>query len=237
MWYAIWQYVIKPENASVIQAFSGAASAIFALTLIWTTVCQIRIYHRMRIDGVHRDRASIFINKFICASGHTVGMSPRDKAMFWDISVEWENTGHTQTMGMINFVNVIWFANGDIPTTFEYPDFSDVMPVQRPTIVLGPKQSIYAQAVRIFVGKLDASKRGEGNYYIYGWTEYRDVFKRATVHRTEFCRQVTALGMPDDPTCGFLFTTRGPFNSAEKDCYRKAGKEPPVCKPGDFVVK
>jgi hypothetical protein len=115
MWDTIWQYVIKSENAGVIQAFSGAASAFFALTLVWTTICQIRIYHMARIDAMKRDRAAVFVKSFLYVPGHKIGLSHKTKAMFWDIMPEWENTGHTRTVGMMNYINVKWIGGEIIP--------------------------------------------------------------------------------------------------------------------------
>ena len=61
--------------------------------------------------------------------------------------------------------------------------------------------------------------RSEGAHiYMWGWTDYDDVFQRTKRHRTEFCLEIIVRGDVRTETCQFSFAQQGgttaPMNSA-----------------------
>jgi len=201
MWDTTWNFLIDPKYSGVIQAFAGAASASFAFVLIWTTICQIRIYHKMRIDSILRDRAAIFPKELRFESGHKIGQSAKTQATFWNVMPVWENTGGTPTAEMVNYISLIWINGDIIPPEFDFPNVTNTGTIQLDRLYLGPRQTMFGHTLTLETRRLNETKEGKGFYYLYGWTEYRDVFDRRKLHRTEFCRQLIPKGLPTDPAC------------------------------------
>jgi hypothetical protein len=58
---------------------------------------------------------------------------------------------------------------------------------------------------------------GSGRIFIWGWGEYNDVFKGTTLHRTEFCIELTVLNLGTTETkpqiAVIYFPLYGLFNS------------------------
>jgi hypothetical protein len=213
------------ENATAVQAFAGAAQAVFALVLVFVGILQVHIYYKLRRDGIVRDRASVFPQIFEAVSG--VSVTNRNIATFWVFTPKWENTGGTRTAGMINHINITSF--GDIPQVFDFPDYyTGDWSGSYAKLLLGPRQVLGGKPLAVAVDVLTAAKRGEKRIFLYGWTEYRDIFDRPRLHRTEFCREIMVLGEPNETNCPFGFDITGEFNGADEECYRKAGHRAPL---------
>jgi hypothetical protein len=207
------------DNATAVQAFAGAAQAVFALVLVFVGVCQIRIYNKIRRDGIVRDRASVFPQIFDAVPGGLA--TNRNIATFWVFSPKWENTGGTRTVEMINHINIVTF--GAVPNVFDFPDLYRGDWSGYAKLLLGPRQTLGGQPLALPVDVLVAAKLGEKRMFLYGWTEYCDLFDRLRLHRTEFCREIMVLGEPNETNCRFGFNITGDFNGADEECYRKAG--------------
>jgi hypothetical protein len=130
---------------------------------------------------------------------------------------------------MMNYISRVWLDGEIIPPEFDFPNMCDVpAEVHFERLFMGPGQTLLAAPVSFDVSKLVDSKQGKGSYYVYGWTEYGDVFDKRKRHRTEFCHRITADGQPSRIGCQFSSSVIGEFNGAEKDCYRKAGQDAPT---------
>lgn len=109
----------------------------------------------------------------------------------FDIVPEWENTGNSETVNMTAHINRLMnitplpegFNFGDIGTGTEVP------------IVLGPKteSGISFTAIRRSCLEKFNHRDGVSNFYVWGWAQYWDVFRRPTPHRTRFCWDINDI--------------------------------------------
>jgi hypothetical protein len=113
---------------------------------------------------------------------------------------------------------------GEPPFDFTYPNLDrngnvDLSPETTPAFV-GPQSATFAAALDIPIPWIDRVRRGDGRIFIWGWTEYNDVFKTTIHHRTEFCNELVVLGIgadeqnPQTVKAAISFPLYGPFNSA-----------------------
>jgi hypothetical protein len=135
---------------------------------------------------------------------------------------KWENAGSTPTQDMRTHVSWKWFP-GEPPSNYSYPDLDEkgdevTLPEIRPAFV-GPKGNTYAATLNIPIFWLDKVRAGRGRIFIWGWGEYNDVFKGTTLHRTEFCIELTVLNLgtaetkPQIVQAVIYFPLYGLFNS------------------------
>jgi hypothetical protein len=101
------------------------------------------------------------------------------------VSLKWENSGTTPTRAMVSHANWQFFPQR-MPDDFTFPDDSSA---NNPTLI-GPKSTIYfgplAIPAKYFV-------QGHTHLFVWGWTEYNDVFEGTERHRTEFCGEIVLL--------------------------------------------
>ena len=106
------------------------------------------------------------------------------------ISTIFENSGTTLTRHLIQHGNM-GLVVGNLPTNFDFPDVETGTDPSR--FVIGPKASGGSAAFSIPLAALEGVKKGELNFFLWGWAEYDDIFQGTPRHRTEYCFQLTAI--------------------------------------------
>jgi len=107
----------------------------------------------------------------------------------------WENSGTTPTRRMINSVSKKIFENNESIDNFTFPDLDENGNPRKDTsgaipVYIGPKGSVYGGSVGIPIKYAEAASKRQCRIFVYGWTEYDDVFSWTKRHRTEFCREI-----------------------------------------------
>jgi hypothetical protein len=113
-----------------------------------------------------------------------------------------------------------------MPEDFDYPDIG-VERLATP-VLIGPHNHIDGMGCEIPVHMLVALKRGIGQYYLWGWAEYADVFYKEALHRIEFCNRIVVNGDPRFADCTFSMPFHTQHNGDDAECYRHAGKGAPL---------
>ena len=70
---------------------------------------------------------------------------------------------------------------------------------------------------------LDKIRSGRAHVYIWGWTDYNDIFQRTRRHRTEICFEIIVHGDVRTETCQFSFAQQGRHNGSDEQCLRGPG--------------
>ena len=131
---------------------------------------------------------------FVFADGVSIA---RNRPLYWDFSVEVENSGNTPTQSM----EYLTISDKETPTdpedvfvkTAKSPyDGAPTIPQRWPGAFVGPKAKIILRGS--FTGLVESTitqmaERRE-NYYIRGVIHYRDTFANTPEHITKFCYAV-----------------------------------------------
>lgn len=161
-------------------------------------------------------RAFVFLNRFeIQISGGMVLVTPA-----------WENSGTTPTRKMFNHVSWKVF-NQEPPNDYMFPDLGvDGNPVGKADntpFFLGARATSNGPTLEIPFEIVKAVSSKQIRAFIWGWTEYNDVFDNTPRHRTTFCnelkvRAVEVKDSQDQATISFVLYRRG--NCADEECNR-----------------
>ena len=128
----------------------------------------------------------------------------------------WRNVGKTPTKYMRTNFNRQWrVCAGTLP----FDDaFDDAGP--QGGSFLGPQNTSASSKLHIPEEILILMKMGDAHAYLWGWTEYNDVFQNTPRHRTEFCTEIIVVGDPSNEDCEFGYARYGPFNGMDDECLR-----------------
>lgn len=173
----------KDDNDSPYEVYQplvmiGAITAIiyaFQAFLMWRAI-------------IHSNRAyvhtsTINIDRFVDQHGTSR----------WRIEPVWENTGNTPTRDMTNYISFEPMTP-EMPITFDFPDIVTDVQGRPAKMLIGPKHIRYGQAQIIEPDHALASRLGALKIYLWGWADYKDVFKMTGRHRTEFCYEIAVEG-------------------------------------------
>lgn len=135
----------------------------------------------------------------------------------YDIIPAWENTGNSQTINMIAYLNHLMFPAQPIPNTFMYADikFDKNVP-----ITLGPKaiSNISFSKIRGSCANMFNNRDGIDNFFIWGYAEYNDVLTLDR-HITRFCYIVDQIVFSDDRKSARLsYGLCREGNCSDKEC-------------------
>ena len=176
-----------------------------------------------RLGLVHTQRAFVFLKEF---EAFPFPDRPLIKVM-----PKWENSGQTPTRRMVNHVN--WrFFEGDIPSDYDFPDTQGEATVP---VLIGPGGTVFTTSLDISASLLERAARREGRIYLWGWTDYDDVFENTPRHRTEFCYEMVVLQLASAGNVSsgnaprqtaIQFRVHGRYNGADNECMKKAAPYP-----------
>jgi len=139
------------------------------------------------------------------------------------------NKGNTAAKNVLGNANAV-ILEGDLPDAFPFADRDS------PGVtgsVLGPDvPATYPIdiALQDIISIMLKTRRG----YIYGWTEYNDIFEGTAKRRTEYCIEIEVVGNPEilhgQPGAGAVlgFRVYGRYNGIDEDCLYKPGQRPPI---------
>lgn len=117
----------------------------------------------------------------------------------WSFRCVWRNVGKTPTKYMKTNFNRQWRV---LAGTLPFDDaFDDAGP--EGDAFLGPQNTSGSLKLHIPEEILVLMKMGQAHAYLWGWTEYNDVFQGTPRHRTEFCAEIIVIGDPSTSECEF----------------------------------
>jgi hypothetical protein len=127
------------------------------------------------------------------------------------ISPEWENSGTTPTRDLSINVNWTPYAVGDPPPGLVH-SFGEP-PIR---LFLGPKAVSFSGSVSIPPSEYENAKRGAARLFVWGRSEYSDVFEGTNPHFTQFCFQIDIRSIPGaSDWIGFVHF--GDYNRSDED--------------------
>ena len=134
----------------------------------------------------------------------------------WSFVTQWENGGETPAKNRTTYVQYGVFEE-PIKFNFEFPDLGDVVSDGG---IIGPKAVMHTHT-EIPLEIFDKARSGGAHIYMWGWTDYNDIFQRAKRHRTEFCVEIIVQGDVRTETCQFSFAQQGRHNGSDEQCLRE----------------
>jgi hypothetical protein len=203
-----------------ITAISSAVIGLFTIALVCATVALYNssenVAEATRQSAVISNRALITTQRaFVFIENIEFYIMGQE----FKLLPKWVNSGTTPANPMTNWANWKTFP-GEPPTDFSYPDLDSTgQPISGGgkgiKFFIGPKGSSYAQTLNIPRHVMETIRSGEQRLFIWGWSDYKDVFEGS--RRTEFCFEVlvkTLDSVNDKVTAGISFPLYGPHNSA-----------------------
>jgi hypothetical protein len=135
----------------------------------------------MRTTLVRTNRAYIFPETF-----HDELISGQDGRPHIRLRPPWRNAGNTPPRRMTNYVSHEMRVC-PLPTDFGFPDIVPEVPAP---LFVGPRGIVWAMRIDLPPEHVLALRLKLMRMYLWGWTNYRDVFRWTHWHRTEFCVEV-----------------------------------------------
>jgi hypothetical protein len=189
--YSVWEKYGRPHGdhlAHWLLAESAFESARFLIPEI-------------RSAMIESNRAFVFVKNI---EHRFIGKKTTHTITGWNFFTQWENGGNTPAKNRTAHVNWDVFEQ-PIEFNFEFPDLSDVVSGGG---MIGPKAIMHSHT-EIPVEIFDKTRTGAAHVYMWGWTDYNDIFQQAKRHRTEFCVEIIAHGDVRTETCQFSFAQQG----------------------------
>lgn len=109
-----------------------------------------------------------------------------------------------------------------LPEDFDYPNAADDPPE---AISLPPVGERMTRGPTLQLQLLTDIAGEKTFFHLYGWIEYRDVFDHTPPRRSEYCcrLQLNLPNGPLGPNGRWMWTSEGPFNGMDKECFRAPG--------------
>ena len=135
------------------------------------------------------------------------------------LTLPWMNSGNTATRNGDSEVNWQWLPT-ELPEKFNFPDHPNI---EHAKFVITPKA--YGNATLIIpIGFMDATRKGDGHMFVWGWITYHDIFNGTPVRLSEFCDEITDITSSTaditDPsaTISSQFTLCKEHNCTDEEC-------------------
>lgn len=154
---------------------------------------------------------------------HVSHLDPGIGKIWWSFHVIWENSGASPTRNLRFFVSR-YLEDTDIPPDFKF----DPMQTARPVTFLGPKATTSSAEIAVTGDELAAVQSGTKFLYLWGRTDYRDVFAKTPDHVTKFLLRIGLRGDPTKPwdqnsnALEIIYTNQPRHNCADEDCNKEA---------------
>lgn len=137
-----------------------------------------------------------------------------------EFQARYENTGTTPTRGARHRIGFKDFPNG-MPADFDFR--LNGRRLTDTVFAFGPKTTIDAGQVMVTKDTLDRLWAGRTHLYLWGWLQYRDVFRNTPDHITMFCvelAEIKEVSMPDlrKSTSEMEYTNCPKHNCEDEDC-------------------
>jgi hypothetical protein len=143
---------------------------------------------------------------------------------YWRITPVFENNGNTATKRMISGHSAL-LTDKELPPKFDFPDTRfppDGQPFFLSRDLIGPHAQINGAPYILSIEEILAIRDGKKKFYIWGWSDYDDIFEGTERHRTEYCYQLAILYDPRNPnnTAALGMGLYGNFNNVDGECRR-----------------
>jgi hypothetical protein len=218
---SIWGFGDGNRTFALWIGFSGCFLLLLAAALqLQQNISQAQIIAPIGNIDAQTKRAYVVLDQFhVQVLDNIVRIQP-----------QWRNTGATPTKDMTNHVNWKVFPQ-EPPENYSFPDLShEGKETKRGegniSTYIGPNgATALADPLVIPTQYLDMLRQKKGRIFIWGWTEYRDVFPGTPVHRTEFCNEIVMefskdVGTTSAPKvqAGLSFSLYRRHNCMDEDC-------------------
>jgi hypothetical protein len=203
--YSIWEKDGRPHGdhlAHWLLAESAFESARFLIPDI-------------RDAMIASKRAFVFVKNI---EHRFIGKKTTHTITGWNFITQWENGGNTPAKNRTTHIHCDVFEQ-PIGFNFEFPDLGDVVSDGG---IIGPR-AVMQTHIEIPVEIFDKARSGGAHVYMWGWTDYNDIFQRTKRHRTEFCVEIIVHGDVRTETCQFSFAQQGRHNGSDEQCLREPG--------------
>ena len=140
----------------------------------------------------------------------------------FQLASKWTNSGETPTKNLTQHVSTSFYA--ELPANFTYPElWSGGATHKNPPTYIAPKGSI-ASTSRVVLTKqhLEAMLAGNIKFFMWGETNYEDVFSHTKKHVTKFCfiffATKEAVTVPTDTRIGIGSEDCKSHNCHDEEC-------------------
>jgi hypothetical protein len=164
---------------------------------------------------VASNRAFVFVKNI---EHRFIGKKATHTITGWNFITRWENGGNTPAKNRVTHVQWGIFEQ-PLGFDFEFPDLGDVV---SDGSIIGPKALMHSHT-EIPVEIFDEVRSSGAHVYMWGWTDYNDVFSRTKRHRTEFCLNIMVHGDVRAEACQFSIAQQGRHNGFDEQCLREPG--------------
>ncbi|MGD0289816.1 MAG: hypothetical protein ABSC63_09220 [Candidatus Binataceae bacterium] len=191
-----------PDAWRKTEVFFAGAVALFTVVLgcvslaQWCAMLQANETNREALVSVQR--AYVFVAPVptlkILKESTGVKATPAKTVEGYLFQFQYNNSGTTPPKEMRGYIN--WYAK-PVTKGFTYPDQGNAQTIP---LVIPPKGNLNGTPFLMSPELMKAVYKDGAPLYFYGWTRYRDVFKKTPEHVTKFCYSVNAMTDPIDAT-------------------------------------
>jgi hypothetical protein len=114
---------------------------------------------------------------------------------FQTVTAFWKNSGSTPAMRVSRWISWKQFDESGLSVNYPFPDLErngSYSSGSSERTVMGPGQTTGSAVIYIPLTILRLVRERKSRVFVWGWTEYFDVFEDSKIHRTEFCNELTA---------------------------------------------
>lgn len=135
----------------------------------------------------------------------------------WEFRPVLENSGQTPAQDVR--IHLSWlYVPAVLTANFAFPDLGP--PKTYTPVTLGPKQNTTGPVATVATDILSQVHQKKLHLYFYGWLTYRDIFPKAPLHVSMFCRDLTDARLPSagTPSYQFAWEVCPRHNCADEGC-------------------
>jgi hypothetical protein len=137
------------------------------------------------------NRPYVFVRDFV-----PIPVGDPNRPFGWHCVVVWENSGATPTQNLKMWVSWARFT-APVPDDYPFPDRGERQ--GESITIIPPRGSVSTTVFTLDIEHALSLMQQRTFTYIWGWAEYEDIFPNTPRRRTEFCVQVLASQIGDDP--------------------------------------
>jgi hypothetical protein len=137
------------------------------------------------------NRPYVFVRDFV-----PIPVGDPNQPFGWRCVVIWENSGATPTQNLKMWVSWGRFT-APLPDDYAFPDRGERSGDS--ATIIGPRGQVSTTVFTLDFEHAMSLIQQRSFTYIWGWAEYRDIFPNTPRRRTEFCVQVIASLIGENP--------------------------------------
>ena len=167
----------------------GAAGILGLILVLGLSTIGLWMQVRLLIKNAerqYREAERAFLHIDVADAEETTS---RDGRPALHIAIRCRNNGATPTRFGLSHVSWHHFLDGG-PDAISFKDLWETEAKDPARLAVGPKGTILLDVVEIPEADL---LKTPGSVFVWGWTDYNDIFEDSLRHRTEFCFQIERM--------------------------------------------